>query len=328
MPWPGGQVAALAERSGIAAVCTGDFVDNDAYSVLAEMVDRTSTAQVGTGIAYAFARTPYAHAAAIRTLHSKASGRLFLGLGAGARTINRDWFGVQPDHPVGRMVDLAGATRAWLQAGEGSRVKYDGHYYHIDAKVQAPVLGRLDVPILFAAFNTRMAAAAARHADGLIGHGLFTASWWDNIVRPVVDRAAAESERDAWAEHGWLITAVDDDNPNRAVLDARRMIGFYLTVRTYDPFIAHHGWTRSVDNVREAFARGDMDRFTAAVSDDMVEAIAVCGNTSQARSQLARRLAEGSVARDLVYLAAPSFLVSARRKARYAANSLALLSDG
>src|SRR3546814_2313189 len=51
--------------------------------------------QVGTGIAYAFARTPYAHAAAARSLSKKAPGRLFIGLGSGAYTINRDWFGVE-----------------------------------------------------------------------------------------------------------------------------------------------------------------------------------------------------------------------------------------
>src|SRR3546814_17723452 len=106
--------------------------------------------QVGTGIAYAFARTPYAHAAAARSLSKKAPGRLFIGLGSGAYTINRDWFGVEADRPVARMSDLAGAIRAWLHAENGSPVTYDGEFYKIKAKVQAPVLGRLDVPILFA----------------------------------------------------------------------------------------------------------------------------------------------------------------------------------
>jgi len=59
------------------------------------MVANTRTARVGTGIAYAFARTPYAHASAARTLHKKAPGRIFLGLGSGAYSINRDWFGVE-----------------------------------------------------------------------------------------------------------------------------------------------------------------------------------------------------------------------------------------
>ena len=51
-----------------------------------------------------------------------------------------------------------------------------------------------------------------------------------------------------------MITAIDDEDPERAVMDARRMIAFYLTVKTYDPYVAHHGWTAQVDAIRQAFA--------------------------------------------------------------------------
>nr|WP_232016845.1 LLM class flavin-dependent oxidoreductase [Gordonia insulae] len=325
LPWPGAEVAQEAEKAGIAAFCTGDFVDNDAYSVLADMAANTTKAQVGTSIAYAFSRSPYAHASAIRTLHKHAAGRLFLGLGSGAYAINRDWVGAEADRPVARMSDLAGAVRAWLHAENGERVRYDGEFYRVDARVQAPVLGRLDVPILFAGFNKGMAAAAARHADGVIGHGLFTAQWWNDVVRPATAKGLADAGKSSTIEHGWLITAVDDDNPDRAILDARRMIAFYLTVKTYDAFIEQHGWTDAVVALRAAFKAGDMDTFTNAVTDDMLHTIAVCGTTADARSRLAERRAEGSLARDLTYLGQPAFLVSDRRRAVYAHNSLALL---
>jgi len=320
MPWPGPDLAAEMEEAGVAAFCTGDFVDNDAYAVLGDMVDKTTTAKVGTSIAYAFGRSPYAHAAAVRTLHKRAPGRLFLGLGSGAYSINRDWFGVEVDKPVARMKDLAGAVRAWLHAENGERVEHEGPYYRIDAKVQAPVLGRLEVPLLFAAFNPGMVRAAAGHADGVIGHGLFTARWWDEIVRP-----AAAGAPDGFVQHGWLITAVDDDDPERAMLEARRMIGFYLTVKTYDPFVELHGWEEQVATLRAAFSRGDIDAMAAAVSDEMLNAIAVCGTAEQALERLHARLEEGSLARDLTYLAPPSFLTSPRRRETYARNSLALI---
>jgi alkanesulfonate monooxygenase SsuD/methylene tetrahydromethanopterin reductase-like flavin-dependent oxidoreductase (luciferase family) len=325
LPWPGAEVAAEAERAGIASFCTGDFVDIDSYATLADMVANTSAARVGTGITYAFSRSPYAHASAIRTLHKKAPGRLFLGLGTGAFSINRDWFGVEADRPLARMVDLAGAVRAWLDAENGERVHYDGEFYRVDALVQAPVLGRLEVPILFAGFNKGMAAAAAKHSDGVIGHGLFTARWWDEVVRPATAKGLAESGKDTALEHGWLITAIDDEDPERAIRDARRMVAFYLTVKTYDAYVEHHGWTDAVETLRAAFKNQDMDAFAAAVTDDMLAAITVCGTTADAQAQLAARRAEGSLARDLTYLAPPSFLTSDRRRATYARNSFALL---
>ena len=323
MPWPGTTVAREAEKAGVSVFCSGEFVDHEAYTTLAEMVASTETALVGPAIAYAFARSPYAHAAAIRSLWKRGAGRMFLGLGSGAYRVNRDWFGVEADHPVDRMADLVGAVRAWLHAENGSPVRYSGPYYRIDADVRAPVLGRLDVPILIAGFNRRMAAAAGRVADGIIGHGLFTASWWNDVVRPALDDGARSREAGAVQEHGWVITAVNDDDPARAELDARRMIAFYLTVRTYDPLVAHHGWEEPVAMIRAAFRRGDTSGMAAAVTQQMLAAIAVCGTTGAAREALVAR--GDGLARDVSYLAPPSFLVSDRRRQAYARAALSLI---
>jgi len=106
-------------------------------------------------------------------------------------------------------------------------------------------------------------------------------------------------------------------------MDARRMIAFYLTVKTYDPYVEHHGWTVQTAAIRQAFAARDTDAMGRAVTDDMLAAIAVCGTTADARAALARR--GDSLPRDVAYLAPPSFMVSERRGQRYALASLALL---
>lgn len=326
MPWPGRDVAHEAEEAGAGAFCAGEFVDHDAYVTLAEIVANSEHALAGPAIAYAFARTPYAHATALRQLHAQAPGRLFLGLGSAAFRINRDWLDVPADRPVARIAETVGAVRAWLHAENGEKVRYSGEFHSIDADVRAPVLGRLDIPVLLAAFNTRMAATAGRVADGVIGHGLFTRSWWNDVVRPSVEHGTSDADRsEPPLEHGWVITAVDDTAPERAVADARRMIAFYLTVKTYDPFVAHHGWEGPVAQLRKAFRAGDTDAMAAAVTDEMLTEIAVCGTTAGAKGMLARRA--DSLPRDVGYFAPPSFLVSQRRRAAYARASLALIGE-
>lgn len=320
MPWPGTEIGREAEQAGVGAFCTGDFVDHDAYLTLAEMAAGTERALVGPAITYAFSRTPYAHATAMRQLHAKAPGRLFLGLGTAAFRINRDWFGVAADHPVDRVAETVEVVRAWLRAENGEKIRYSGEFYSVDADVRAPVLGRLDIPVLLAAFNRRMAATAGRVADGVIGHGLFTTSWWRDVVRPAVAKGAAGSAR---TEQGWIITAIDDTAPERAITDARRMIAFYLTVKTYDPFVTHHGWEAPVERLRAAFRSGDTDGMAAAVTDEMLTEIAICGTTADAKDLLARR-ADG-LPRDVGYFAPPSFLVGRKRRAAYARSGLALL---
>ena len=324
LSWKGPETAKAAEAAGITAFCSGEFVDHDAYSTLTEMALGTERALVGPAIAYAFARTPYAHAAGIRSAWRLAPGRVFLGLGSGAFRINRDWFGVPADRPVARMADLVGAVRAWLHAENGRPVTYEGEFYRVQAKVGAPVLGRIDAPVLVAGFNKLMAATAARVADGVVGHGLFTASWWDEVVRPAMTKGAADAGHDTPPlEHGWVITAINDEDPERAATDARRMIAFYLTVKTYDPYVEHHGWTAQVTAAREAFARGDNDAMAAAVTDDMLERIAIFGTTADGRAALARR--GDTLPRDVAYLAPPSYLVSRGRGERYALAALGLL---
>ncbi|MEV7981811.1 LLM class flavin-dependent oxidoreductase [Streptomyces sp. NPDC086519] len=325
MPWPGRDVGREAEQAGAVAFCAGEFADHDAYLTVADIVAHTEHALAGPAIAYAFARTPYAHATALRQLHARAPGRLFLGLGSGAFRINRDWLGVPADRPVDRIAETVGAVRAWLHAENGERVRYAGEFHALDADVRAPVLGRLDIPVLLAAFNSRMAATAGRVADGVVGHGLFTGSWWNEVVRPAVERGRGGHgpEGPRPLEHGWIITAVDDFAPERALADARRMIAFYLTVRTYDPFVAHHGWEEPVARLRAAFRTGDTEGMERAVTDEMLTEIAVCGTTTDAKEALARRT--GSLPRDVGYFAPPSFMVGRGRRAAYARASLALV---
>ncbi len=83
LPWPGAEQARAAEATGAIAFCTGEFADVDAYVTSTEMALGTSSAVVGPGIAYAFARSPFVHASAVRHLHRLAPERVFLGLGGG-----------------------------------------------------------------------------------------------------------------------------------------------------------------------------------------------------------------------------------------------------
>ncbi|MBA4025339.1 MAG: 5,10-methylene tetrahydromethanopterin reductase [Gordonia sp.] len=324
IPWQGTGFAREAEALGVEAFCTGDFVDHEAYVSMAEMVHSTGTALIGSAVAYAFARTPFAHASALRQLYSSAGERLFLGLGTGAYSLNRDWLGVAADRPASRMGELISVIRAFLEAENGESVTYAGEFYNVNARIAAPVLGRIDVPILVGAFNQGMARMAGRRANGVIGHGLFTTKWWNETIRPQVTTAAQKAGRGRdLLEYGWVITAINDDDPQRAALDARRMIGFYFTVATYDSLAEMHGWEEPVSEIRSAFKARDSNAMAAAVTDEMLEAIAIFGTTDQARQMWRSRGVDGLPA-DVAFLSPPSYLVSSRRRQAYARASMRL----
>jgi 5,10-methylenetetrahydromethanopterin reductase len=325
LPWPGPELAAQAEAAGASAFCAGEFADLSAYVTTAEMAQHTSTALVGPGIAYGFARSPFVHAATVRHISQKSVGRVFLGLGAGTSRMNRDWFGVDAAHPARRMGELIEVIRAFLHAENGESVKYHGEFYSIDADIRAPVLGRLDVPILIGAFNKVMVRTAGRVADGVLGHGLFTDRWWTESVEPALARGAESAGRNAadLQRWGWLITAIDDDDPSRAVQEAKLQIAFYLTVRTYDSLVELHGWQDEVAAIRAAFRSERPDTIADHVTDDMLWSIAICGDSDQAREMLSAR----ARLPELAFSSPPSFLVGRRRRARYDAAAIAVMSQ-
>lgn len=325
LPWPGIGIAARAEAAGASAFCAGEFADLSAYVTTTEMAHNTSTAMVGPGIAYAFARSPFVHAAAARHLSGVSAGRVFLGLGAGTSRMNRDWFGVDSAHPAARMAELIEVIRCFLRAENGESIKYQGEFYTIDADIRAPVLGRLDVPILIGAFNKIMVRTAGRVADGVLGHGLFTDRWWGEVVEPALGRGAESTDRDAaqLRRWGWLITAIDDVDPARAIRDAKLQIAFYLTVRTYDSLVELHGWQDEVTAIRAAFRTDRPDTIADHVTDDMLWSIAICGDTAQAREMLSAR----TRLPQLAFVSPPSFLVGRKRRARYDEAAIRLMSD-
>jgi alkanesulfonate monooxygenase SsuD/methylene tetrahydromethanopterin reductase-like flavin-dependent oxidoreductase (luciferase family) len=325
MPWPGAEVARIAEVAGCQAFCSGEFADRNAYVALAEMALTTTTAKVGTGVAYAFARSPFVHASAMRHADKLAPGRVFLGLGSGTRRMNEDWFATPADRPLGRMADMVAAVRAYLTAPNMKPVKHEGEFYPLDAAIMAPVLGPIDVPILLGAFNQGMLKVAGRVADGIIGHGLFTDRWWEETIEPNLGEGAAVAGRDAdtLRRWGWVITAINDDDPARAERDARLMIAFYVTVKTYDSLTSRHGWDAAVADIRNAFRATDIDGMAAAVPQDMLDSIAIYGTTADARDRLAAR----QRLPQLRFHSPPSFMVSHKRVDAYARATIQLLGS-
>ena len=279
LPWRGAEVARAAEAAGVTAFCSGEFVDHEAYSTLAEMALHTERSLVGPG-----------HRLRVRPHAVRPRGRHPRRLAARARTrLPRPRLRRVQDQPrlvrrrrrpAGRAHGRPGRRRPRLAAG-GERAA---------RPLRRGVLPRRRGGRRAGARPHRRADPARRvqQADGVgapagrpTGSSATACSpgpggtTWSGPRWPRAPPRPSTSG--VPREHGWVITAVDDDDPERAVMDARRMIAFYLTVKTYDPYVEHHGWTAQTAAIREAFAARDTTAMGRAVTDDMLEAIAVCG---------------------------------------------------
>jgi len=280
--------AAQAERLGYHAVWSPEFYTRSAVVSLAAMAQVTSSARIGSSIAYAVGRTPLVLATEARSLDELSGGRLLYGLGTGTTKMMSGWHGVDPSGPATRMEELLPLLRRLWRLHEGP-VRHDGRFYHLDltpsAEMTEPV--RTGIPVYTAGVNTRMVEVAGRVSDGFIGHPLFSARYYDDVVRPAIAKGAARAGRNPADVQvaGMVICAVSDDE-EQARREAAAQIAFYAAPRTYGTVVEVSGFGAAGEKIRAAFAERDFGAMAAAVPAEMVDAMSAAGTPTQVAAKL------------------------------------------
>lgn len=282
--------AAEAERGGFGTAWTSEFYNRSATITLAAMAQATSAIRVGSGIAYAVGRSPVVLAAEARDLDEISDGRLVLGLGTGTRRMMTDWHGVDPAAPAVRLEELIPLLRKLWRLHEAP-VDHEGRFYHLKLRATAEVLPplRTEIPIFTAGVNPRMIEVAGRVSDGFLGHPLFTPKYLDEVVRPQIAKGAERNERDPSAvEVSTVVICSVDADEQVARRRAAGQLAFYSAPKTYDYVLEVNGFQAEAATIREAFAAGEHEAMVDAVSDEMIDAMALAGTPAQVAAGLSR----------------------------------------
>ncbi len=272
--------AVRAEKAGFDSVWTIEFFNAAGFVRLAAVATATQRVTLGTGIAYAFMRSPMLAASAAMDIDELSGGRMYLGLGSGTKTMNENWYSMPFDTPPApRMKDAIGLIRAAFAAQKSGGLNYEGPHYRVKIpQFSRPGAARPDIPIAIAAVNRGMIRAAASTANGLIGHPIFTRKYIAECVKPELEGSPCELLP-------YVIASVSDD-PTQARNEARAQIAFYYTTRLYHSVLKPHGWEAIGDTIASAFKKGDFAAMAKAVPDEMVDAIAVTGRPDEVRDRL------------------------------------------
>jgi probable F420-dependent oxidoreductase len=293
--------ARLAEEAGFESIWATEFYDRSATVALAAMAGATERIELGSAIAYAFGRTPLVLAAEARDLDELCGGRLTLGLGTGTRRMQQDWHGLDGEHPASRMEELVPLIRSLLRLDRGP-VEHEGRFYTLRVKPTAPVAPPLrdDLPIYMAGVNPRMIEAAGAVADGLVGHPLFTPEYVEQVARPALAKGAGRAGRDAPVPIAGYLTCCVDADGQAARRDAKAIVAFNSTVKTYQVVHRLHGFEPEVEAIRAAWRSGDFAGMAEGVSDRMLDTIALAGTPDEVRARYAERW-EGVYERTLLW---------------------------
>lgn len=274
------EAARHAEARGFDSVWVTEFHNHHALVRLAAVATATERVSLGTAIAYAFMRTPVLTAAAAMDIDELSGGRVILGLGSGTRSMNEKWYSIPFDQPPApRMREAVQLIRETVRAQKGGGLRFEGRYYSVQIPGYArPGAPRERIPIYIAAVNRGMIRAAAAEADGLIGHPVYTRRYISERVLPELEGSSCELTP-------YVICSVSDD-VDQARQEVRAQIAFYYTTRIYHSILEVHGWREVGEEIARAFRKQDFKAMIDAVPDELVDAIAVCGQPHEVRDQL------------------------------------------
>ena len=280
-------LAKLAEDVGLDSVWVSETWGSDATVLAAWIAAHTTRVAIGTGVLQMPGRTPADAAMAALTLDHLSGGRLRLGLGVSGPQVVEGWHGVPFGSPLARTREYVAIVRSVLARDEP--LAYDGDVYTVPVPGGAgkPLKAnvrplRPDVPIYLAAMGPRNVALTAEIADG----------WLPLLFCPehvgVFDLPAL---RPGFDVAPMVLTAIGDDLA--AARDVvRPQIALYVGAygskaqNFYADLVRRYGFEAEVDRIQEAALDGRMGEAIAAVTDAMVDVLALAGPIGRVRDRL------------------------------------------
>jgi F420-dependent oxidoreductase-like protein len=255
---------------------------------------------VGTGIMQIPARTPAMTAMTAMTLDALSGGRFRLGLGVSGPQVVEGWHGQPFGKPLAKTREYVDIVRAILKREKP--VEFRGQYYQIpyagaDATglgkpLKSILHGRATLPIYLAAVGPKNVALAAEIADGWIP--VFFSPRRSAMFREWLEegfkRGGRSGERfDVMPMVPVVIGA--DAAACRAVVKPRIALyvgGMGARGRNfYNDIARRYGYDAAAKTIQDLYLAGKKPEAEAAVPDDLVDEVALCGPRERIRERLA-----------------------------------------
>ena len=286
---------------------------HDPFIPLAVAAEHTSTIELGTALAIAFARTPMTLANAGWDLQAVTGGRFSLGLGSQIRPHIEQRFSMPWSHPAARMRELVLAIRAiWDTWQNGAPLRFEGDFYTHTRMIPAFDPGPTPhgpPPILVGGVGPRMTAVAGEVADGFLVHPVNTRRSLQELTLPALARGAAAAGRSAGDVEVICVTIIvtgrDEAQFTASHEAVRKQLAFYGTTPAYQPVFELHGYGELHPELRRLARDDRWDEMAGLIDDDLIATIAVVGEPHEIAAKVTARLAGISDSVSLVNNRAP-----------------------
>lgn len=276
--WRG--TASVADELGYDSLWTAETTGPEAFSTLAGVGASHPRLSLGTGVLALQLRTPQVAVMGAATLASLNPGiDVMLGVGISSPVVVGRWHGASyGDRPLAQVREWLTLARECLS---GEVVNFAGDFYSakrfrlsLDSPGRTPRL-------VIGALNARMLQLGGELADGVLLNYLPASAvpWCVEQVRAGEEKAGREPG--SCTIYAYVHVGVT--NPEAACIPGQRDLFSYIVVDSYAKAFARAGFEAEVKAVREAHAAGDREAALAAVSDEMIAAIDICGDADHVR---------------------------------------------
>ena len=284
-----------AERLGYDSVWTAEAYGSDAATVLAWFAANTERILLGSAIFQMPGRSPAMTAMTAATLDQLSGGRVKLGIGSSGPQVAEGWHGQRFARQLQRTREYVAVVRMALAR---ERVEFHGETLELPLPdgpgralklTIAPVQDR--IPILLAAIGPKNTALAGEIADGWIP--TMFAPEHVSELRPLLEEGAARAGRslDGFEIAPTVNAYVSDDREA-----ARDLMRPYLALYVggmgsrdknfYNALVRRYGFEAAAQEVQDLYLEGRKEEAAAALPDELVDLVSLCGPRDVVRERL------------------------------------------
>jgi len=290
------EIVREAERVGYDSVWAAEAYGSDAATVLGWVAGQTERIKIGSAIFQMPARSPAMTAMTAATLDQLSGGRMLLGIGSSGPQVAEGWHGQRFARQIQRTREYVAVVRKALNR---ERLEFHGETLELPLPdgpgkalklTIAPVQDR--IPIYLAAIGPKNTQLAGEIADGWIP--IFFSPEHVGDLRPLLEEGAARTGRslDAFDIAPTVNVSITDDIGAARDL-MRPFIALYVggmgsrQQNFYNALAVRYGFEEAATKVQDLYLEGRRDEAAAAVPDELVDTVTLCGPADRVRERLA-----------------------------------------
>lgn len=288
-----------ADRLGYYAVWTAEAYGSDCVVPLAWIGALTKNIHLGTAIMQMPARTPANTAMTAMTLDQLSGGRFLLGLGLSGPQVVEGWHGQPYGKPLGKSREYVDIVRRIFKReeplvfnGENYQIPYQGEDATGLGKPLKSILhGRADLPIYLASIGPKNVELTAEIADGWLPI-FFSPTHYAETYQPSVDAGLAKVGANKHLDIAPTVSVVVGDSVEACRNQIKPMLALYIGgmgargKNFYNDLACRLGFEAAAAEIQDLYLEGKKGEAVAAVPDELVDEVALCGPKERIRERL------------------------------------------